>query len=92
MSRESQNKLENNIYPTAEKFKVLDVVYMSFIRQVDYADAYMASDFYYMLTSVLESPPPAHTSFEMLPEYRISCFWKAYDAIDCCQKDLLPLI
>lgn len=53
MPRESQVKLEDNIYSTAEKFKIHDVVYQSFVKQLDYSDSCMASDYHYILTSIL---------------------------------------
>ncbi len=79
MPREVQKKLSENIVVVAEKFKLLEVVYMSFQRQIDYSAAYMASDYHYVLTSALEGPPPHSLTFEELPEHRISCFWRAYD-------------
>ena len=34
-----------------------DIVYYSFSKQIDYADAFTASDFHYILTTILEAPP-----------------------------------
>ena len=71
-------KLENNIIPTAERFKLLDVVFDSFQKQVDYSETAMASDYFYVLTSVLESPPQRHSGIENLSSHRVGCFWQAY--------------
>jgi hypothetical protein len=53
MPVESQRKLESSIIPSAEKYGLLEVAYMSFVRNVDYTAAFMASDFCYALISVL---------------------------------------
>lgn len=53
MPRESQLKLENNIVPIAEKYGLHEIVYSSFVRQIDYADPFTASDYYYILISIL---------------------------------------
>ena len=92
MPRESQNKLENSIIPIAEKFNLSDIVYMSFIKQLDYVDSVMASDYHYILTSVLEAPPKQQVAFDQLPDHRVKCFWEAYDVFDQNMKQLLPKI
>jgi hypothetical protein len=79
MSREAQNKLENNIIPTAEKFGLHEVVYTSFIKQVDYSDAFTPADYHYALTSVLEAPPSIQLNLQGLGDHRVNCFWEAYD-------------
>lgn len=61
---------------------MLEVTYMSFMKQVDYAASYMASDYYYILASVLEKPPTTEIPFDKLQEHRIQCFWDAYDTFD----------
>lgn len=55
---------------------------------MDYADTFSASDYYHVLTCILEAPPKSPTSFEQLPDYRIQCFWEAYDAFDSSIKVL----
>lgn len=64
MPRDQQAKLENKIFSCAEKFNLLDVAYLSFMRHTDYSSAYMASDFYYMLTAALEHPPKIRLPLE----------------------------
>lgn len=92
MQREAQLKLENNIIPIAEKFKIHDVVFNSFIKQIDYSDSVMASDYFYILTSVLEAPPSNQIPFNMLSNHRIRCFWQAYDIFDGNMAQLQPKI
>ena len=82
MSSDSQKNLEHNIIPAAEKLDLLDVTFISFMKQADYSATYMASDYYYILTSILEAPPQQEIPFNELPEYRVQCFWEAYDAFD----------
>ena len=62
----------------AERFKILDVVFNSFSKQVDYSETAMASDYFYVLTSVLEAPPHRHSGIENLSSHRVNCFWEAY--------------
>lgn len=88
MSQDSQRKLENSIFPSAEKFGLHEVAYMSFMRHVDYTASYMASDFCHILTSVLEAPPLIDTSYNELHDFRIRSFWQAYDVFDGSIKDL----
>ncbi len=90
--KESQRKLEDSIYASAEKFQLLDVAYHSFVKQVDYSAAFTASDYYYLLTAVLEAPSKTPVAYDHLHEYRIKCFWEAYDAIDSPAKELLKRI
>ena len=52
----------------------------------------MASDYFYILTSVLESPPKKQISFESLPNHRVDCFWQAYEIFDLNKKQLEPKI
>ena len=61
---------------------LFDATFQSFMKQVDYSAAYMASDYYHILTSVLEEAPERETPFKELPQHRINCFWKAYDVFD----------
>ena len=68
------------------------MVYLSFLRQLDYVDSAMASDYYYILTSVLEAPPKSSISFDQLGQHRVKCFWEAYDIFDCNMKQLIPRI
>jgi len=81
-------KLENNIVPTAEKFRIHDVVFLSFLKQLDYVDSAMASDYHYILTSVLEAPPKYTITFDQMGDHRVRCFWEAYDIFDCNMKQL----
>jgi hypothetical protein len=39
---------------------------MSFSKQVDYTAAFMASDYYYILTSILESTPKTQIAYDQL--------------------------
>lgn len=82
MSAESRKKLEHNIVPAAEKMDLFDVTFLSFMKQADYSASFMASDYYHILTSVLEAAPDRDTPFKELPEHRIRCFWRAYDTFD----------
>jgi hypothetical protein len=50
----------------------------------------MASDYYHILTSILETPPKHPVPFEELSDYRIKCFWEAYEILDSNMKQLVP--
>lgn len=65
---------------------------MSFMRQTDYSAAFMASDYYYILISILESPPKIPVAYDKLSEYRVKCFWQAYDIFDGPLKNLMTKI
>lgn len=52
----------------------MDITYESFMKQTDSSTTYMASDFYYLLTSILEKPLHKSTVDE-LTEHRLECFW-----------------
>lgn len=58
MPAEAQRKLDASIFAAAEKFGLLEVIYLSFARNLDYAAAFMASDMVHVLTATLEAPPP----------------------------------
>lgn len=45
------------------------------MKQLDYVDSAMASDYHYILTSVLETPPKYSLAFDQLGGYRVKCFW-----------------
>lgn len=66
MPSESQIKLENSIYQAAEKYSLFEITYPSFIRQIDYSASFMASDYYYILISTLESTPKIPVPYEKL--------------------------
>lgn len=75
MPRESQNKFMGQVLASAERFRVPDLIYGSFMRQVDHTAAFMASDYHYILTTALENPPLIQIKFEETSAYRIKCFW-----------------
>jgi cell division control protein 45 len=88
MPKESQSKFESQIIPTSESFKLYDIVYTSFQRQLDYSASFMASDYYHILTAVLENPPRVNLNSKELTEYRIKCFWEAYDIFEGSLKEI----
>jgi hypothetical protein len=47
----------------------------------------MASDYYHVLTSLLEAAPSG-LGYDHLYEHRVKCFWQAYDAFEGSYKEL----
>lgn len=93
MLKTSINKLEDNIFTYASnpKFKLLDIVFDSFAKQVDYAFEMTASDFYYALSSVIERPTKKLVVEEVY-EHRVNCFLDAYTLFDQGQTKLQAAI
>lgn len=77
--------MDKNIFIVAEKFKLEEIAYDSFQKQVDFAAAFMASDYHYMLTATLEAP--LNLNDETNP-HRIRCFWQAYDLFEGSLKEI----
>lgn len=67
--------------------KLHDVVYSSFLKQVDHVDSFMASDYHYILTGILETPHREST--QGATDHRLKCFWEAYDIFDKGRAALL---
>lgn len=86
MPAENQRKLEASIIPSAEKFGLFELAYMSFTRNVDFTASFMASDLCCLLVAVLEAPPQGGIQYKAFSEYHISCFWQAYDLFDAGTK------
>jgi hypothetical protein len=75
-------------YAEKEKFKLFEVAYESFAKQVDYAFEMTSSDYYYALSAVLERPTKTIKTEEVY-EHRIECFWEAYSLFAANQTKLL---
>lgn len=75
MPAEHQRKLEASIIPSAEKFGLFELAYMSFTRNIDFTVSFMASDLCCLLVAVLEAPPQGGIQYKAFSEYHISCFW-----------------
>lgn len=90
MLKTSIEKLESSImsYAEKEKFKLFEVAFESFAKQVDYAFEMTASDYYYALSAVLERPTKK-LKIEEVYEHRIECFWQAYRLFEASQTKLL---
>lgn len=87
MPLDQQRKLDSNIFVGAEKFGLHEVTFMSFVRYVDCSAALMASDYYYILTAVLETAPLS-LAYEELYDHRVKSFWQAYDMFEGNYKEL----
>ena len=59
LSKESIDKLENDVLTCAQnpRFNLFEIAFQSFSRQVDYGIEFMASDYYYAISAILERPP-----------------------------------
>jgi hypothetical protein len=55
------------------------------MHQTDTSSAYMASDYHYLVTAVLEKPIHKST-LEELTDHRVECFWDAYTLLDGSQE------
>jgi hypothetical protein len=93
MLKTSAEKLESSIMTLAgkDKFRLFDIAYESFAKQVDYAFEMTASDYCYALSAVLERPPRATPPIEP-SEHRVTCFWEAYSLFEAPQSKLQSAI
>jgi hypothetical protein len=55
------------------------------MKQTDSSSSYMASDIYYIISTILERPPTHRCSAEELRDHRLECFWEAYSLLDGSQ-------
>jgi cell division control protein 45 len=85
MPLDSQRKIDSSIFPAAEKFGLHEVTFMSFARHIDCSASLMASDYYCILTSVLENAPSG-LGYEELYDHRVKSFWQAYDLLEGSYK------
>ena len=53
MLKENKQSLENNLFTIAEDYNLVEIMYESFMRQIDTNSAYMASDYHYLITTLL---------------------------------------
>lgn len=58
------------------------------MKQVDYAFEMTASDYYYVLATILERPVKKYSTAEVI-EHRVECFWEAADIFTSNQEKLL---
>ena len=53
MFKELKDSLEEKIFTIAEEHDLIEITYESFMKQTDSSSAYMASDFYYIISAIL---------------------------------------
>ncbi|EGR33194.1 hypothetical protein IMG5_206854 [Ichthyophthirius multifiliis] len=95
MQTQYKEKLKENIHKEANKFKLYNVLFSSFVRQIDEKTQISAIDYVYSLTAILECPKQVLLQiFEEKQQLqnetlvgRISNFWWAYEALQtgCCK-------
>ena len=56
MSSIFKEKLKENIHLEANKFKLYNIIFNSFLRQIDEKTQISAVDYVYSLTAILECP------------------------------------
>ena len=100
MLKEMKDALEAKIFTITTEYNLGEISFESFMRQTDSSTSYMASDFYYIITSVLEKPVLLTNELkgtleerklskqESMNEERIASFWAAYNLLDGSQDML----
>lgn len=95
-----KDALEAKIFTITTEYNLGEISFESFMRQTDSSTSYMASDFYYIITSVLEKPVLLTNELkgtleerklskqESMNEERIASFWSAYNLLDGSQEML----